>query len=121
MKFPLRGEVWLVDLGLAANVRPAVVLSVPATESDRVLVPRSSRNPCGANGLKHHSCPVSLARLPSPLPFPASGPEWCNQGEKNGGRDSGSWSTQSCRSAFSGFILVARQGASRRPTIPLWP
>ena len=25
-----RGEVWLVDLGMAAKVRPAVVVSVPA-------------------------------------------------------------------------------------------
>jgi mRNA interferase MazF len=27
---PDRGEVWLVDLGLAAKTRPCVVLSVPA-------------------------------------------------------------------------------------------
>ncbi len=26
---PMRGEVWLVDLGLAAKVRPGLVLSVP--------------------------------------------------------------------------------------------
>lgn len=32
------GEVWLVDLGLAAKVRPALVLSVPATETDRALI-----------------------------------------------------------------------------------
>ena len=33
------GEVWLVDLGLAAKTRPCVVLSVPATgQNDRVLV-----------------------------------------------------------------------------------
>ena len=38
MKSPARGEVWIVDLGLAAKVRPAVVVSVPATESDRPLV-----------------------------------------------------------------------------------
>lgn len=38
MKAPLRGEVWMVDLGLAAKVRPCVVLSVPAGESDRSLV-----------------------------------------------------------------------------------
>ena len=38
MKSPQRGEVWLVDLGLAAKVRPALVLSVPAGESDRALV-----------------------------------------------------------------------------------
>lgn len=33
-----RGEVWLVDLGLAAKVRPALVLSVPATDTDRALI-----------------------------------------------------------------------------------
>ena len=38
MKSPPRGEVWLVDLGLAAKVRPCVVLSVPAGESDRRLL-----------------------------------------------------------------------------------
>ena len=46
-----RGEVWLVDLGLAAKVRPCVVLSVPIVEQDRSLVtmvahttsPRGSR------------------------------------------------------------------------------
>ena len=35
---PRRGEVWLVDLGMAAKVRPAVVISVPAGDSDRALV-----------------------------------------------------------------------------------
>jgi mRNA interferase MazF len=35
---PLRGEVYMVDLGLAAKVRPCVVLSVPLQESDRSLV-----------------------------------------------------------------------------------
>ena len=36
---PDRGDVWLVDLGLAAKTRPYVVLSVPATgPNDRVLV-----------------------------------------------------------------------------------
>jgi len=51
MKSPQRGEVWLVDLGMAAKVRPAVVISVPADDTDRALVtlvphttsPRSSR------------------------------------------------------------------------------
>jgi mRNA interferase MazF len=32
-----RGEVWLVDLGLAAKVRPALVLSIPITDADRAL------------------------------------------------------------------------------------
>ena len=38
MKSPLRGEVYMVDLGLAAKVRPCVILSVPLEESDRYLV-----------------------------------------------------------------------------------
>ena len=38
MSTPLRGEVYMVDLGLAAKVRPCMVLSVPAAESDRSLV-----------------------------------------------------------------------------------
>jgi mRNA interferase MazF len=38
VKSPPRGEVWLVDLGLAAKVRPCLVLSVPATETERSLV-----------------------------------------------------------------------------------
>jgi len=33
-----RGSVWIVDLGLAAKVRPCVVLSVPTDPVDRVLV-----------------------------------------------------------------------------------
>jgi mRNA interferase MazF len=46
-----RGEVWLVDLGMAAKGRPAVVVSVLAEDTDRALVtivahttsPRQSR------------------------------------------------------------------------------
>jgi mRNA interferase MazF len=46
-----RGDVWLVDLGLVAKVRPCLVLSVPVAEQDRALVtmvahttsPRGSR------------------------------------------------------------------------------
>ena len=51
MPSPQRGEVWLVDLGVVAKVRPAFVLSVPADDRDRALVtlvphttsPRDSR------------------------------------------------------------------------------
>ena len=51
MKSPQRGEVWLVDLGMTAKVRPALVISVPAADEDRALVtlvphttsPRQSR------------------------------------------------------------------------------
>lgn len=38
MIHPQRGEVWLVDLGLAAKIRPALVLSIPALDQDRSLV-----------------------------------------------------------------------------------
>lgn len=35
---PGRSEVWLVDLGMVAKVRPCLVLSIPADdENDRVL------------------------------------------------------------------------------------
>lgn len=37
MKGPRRGEVWLVDLGMAAEVRPALVISVEAIDADRAL------------------------------------------------------------------------------------
>lgn len=33
-----RGEVWIVDLGLAAKVRPCLVLSIPASDQERSLV-----------------------------------------------------------------------------------
>ena len=38
MKQPSRGEVWIVDLGLAAKVRPCLVLSVPYSDDERALV-----------------------------------------------------------------------------------
>jgi mRNA interferase MazF len=38
VKSPLRGAVYLVDLGLAAKVRPCLVISVPLEEADRSLV-----------------------------------------------------------------------------------
>ena len=38
MKSARRGEVWLVDLGLAAKVRPCLVLSIPVLDSERALV-----------------------------------------------------------------------------------
>lgn len=37
MPVPNRGEVWIVDLGLAAKVRPCLVLSVPVGPQDRSL------------------------------------------------------------------------------------
>jgi mRNA interferase MazF len=38
MPNPNRGEVWLVDLGYAAKVRPCLVLSIPALDENRALV-----------------------------------------------------------------------------------
>lgn len=36
---PDRGEVWLVDLGLVAKMRPCLILSVPSKElTDRALI-----------------------------------------------------------------------------------
>ena len=35
---PSRGEVWLVDLGMAAKTRPCLILSVPVGDADRALV-----------------------------------------------------------------------------------
>lgn len=35
---PIRDDVWLVDLGMVAKVRPCLVLSIPASDdNDRVL------------------------------------------------------------------------------------
>lgn len=51
MSHPERGEVWLVDLGYVAKVRPCLVISIPAFAQDRALAtlsphttsPRGSR------------------------------------------------------------------------------
>lgn len=40
-----RGEVWIVDVGMAAKVRPCLVLSVSASDADRAratLVPHTT-------------------------------------------------------------------------------
>ena len=38
MRVPPRGEVWLVDLGMAAKVRACLVFSVPSEDTDRSIV-----------------------------------------------------------------------------------
>ena len=38
MTYPQRGQVWLVDLGLSAKIRPCVVLSTAFSDTDRALV-----------------------------------------------------------------------------------
>lgn len=37
MNSPNRGEIWLVDVGYVAKVRPCSVISVPALDKDRAL------------------------------------------------------------------------------------
>lgn len=37
MTSPGRGEVWLVDLGYTAKVRPCLIISIPALHQDRAL------------------------------------------------------------------------------------
>jgi mRNA interferase MazF len=37
MAMPKRGEVWLIDMGYAAKVRPALVLSGPVLDDERAL------------------------------------------------------------------------------------
>jgi mRNA interferase MazF len=38
MKNPLRGEVWLADLGMAAKTRPCLIFSIPLLDEDRALI-----------------------------------------------------------------------------------
>ncbi len=35
---PERGEVWQVDFGITQKVRPALVISMPFSDSDRALI-----------------------------------------------------------------------------------
>ena len=37
MSNPKRGEVWMVDLGMTAKIRPCLVVSIPALDQDRAL------------------------------------------------------------------------------------
>jgi mRNA interferase MazF len=38
VRYPARGEVWLVDLGMAAKVRPCLVISSQIGDADRALL-----------------------------------------------------------------------------------
>lgn len=38
MKYPRRGEVWLIDLGMAAKIRPCLVVSARIGDTDRALI-----------------------------------------------------------------------------------
>ena len=56
---PRRGDVWLVDLGMAAKVRPALVVSVPVEDVDRALVT-----------LVPHTTSLRASRFEVPLRIP---------------------------------------------------
>jgi len=38
VRYPCRNEVWLIDLGMAAKVRPCVVVSTKIGDEDRAVV-----------------------------------------------------------------------------------
>ena len=59
---PKRGEVWLVDLGLAQKTRPALVLSVPPGDTDRVVVTVVSHTTALRNSPFEIVIPVSFLR-----------------------------------------------------------
>ena len=64
MNTPNRGEVWMVDLGLAAKVRPCLVPSVPALDQDRSL----------ATVVAHTTSPRgSRFEVAAPVPFLRTG------------------------------------------------
>jgi mRNA interferase MazF len=33
-----RGEIWIIDLGMAAKLRPCVILSVPLRDDEKAVV-----------------------------------------------------------------------------------
>lgn len=62
MTAPERGEVWLVDLGMAAKVRPCVVLSIPVLDTERALTTWIA-NTTSARGTRFEvSVPVPFLR-----------------------------------------------------------
>lgn len=53
-----RGEIWMVDLGLAAKVRPALILSVQFREDEKAVVTyvaRSTQCRGGRFEVEHHA------------------------------------------------------------------
>ena len=46
MTAPRPGDVWFVDLGMAAKVRPALVIGIPAEEAERHNADCSEEAPC---------------------------------------------------------------------------
>ena len=61
MAKPKRGEVWLVDMGYAAKVRPALVLSGPVLDDERAL-PMVIPHPTSVRGTRFE-IPTSVGWL----------------------------------------------------------
>jgi mRNA interferase MazF len=54
----MRGEIWLVDLGLAAKARPVVILSVQFQNNEKAVatyVARSTQRRGGRFEIEHHA------------------------------------------------------------------
>ena len=58
-----RGEVWIVDLGLADKVRPCLVLSVPSSDDERSLVTVVAHTTSPRGGRFEISVPTAFLRL----------------------------------------------------------
>ena len=57
---PRRGEVWMVDLGMAQKARPALVLNIDCADDDRLLITVISHST---------SLRGSSFEIPVPVPF----------------------------------------------------
>ena len=62
MVSPGRGEVWLVDLGYAAKIRPCLVISIPALDEDRALATLVPHTTSSRNSRFEISCNVRFLR-----------------------------------------------------------
>ena len=54
----MRGEIWMVDLGLAAKPRPVVILSIPFQQNEKAVVTYVARSTARRGGrfeIEHHA------------------------------------------------------------------
>ena len=56
---PVRGEVWLFDLGMAEKVRPALAISTAFGDADRALVTIVPQTSFVGHNLRVHSASQS--------------------------------------------------------------
>ncbi len=70
MRAPPRGEVWLVDLGLATKVRPCLILSVPSEDTGHSIVTLVPHTTSVRGSCFEVAVPV---RFPKPGAFDAQG------------------------------------------------